>query len=182
MVMIKVIITWTGFPFSILAPVGKPYTETCGIGPGNKFVNTQYLATLDKATFTAAEFTRKSVAEVVAGRLLPCCCCAVWTLWFWDCNTKHVIYTTKPNSAQKNHTNSTNLRTSRRLATTRIHTVVFRIHCQSLEFLKYVTFTKIFTTTQHFLNFTQRHCHNLTVIEMEARGTRRAAIMKLSAQ
>lgn len=69
--------TCTGFPLSIRAPVGKPYTET---GPGNKFVNTQYFATLDKATFTAAELTLKSVADVVGGKLDCCCCCAPDTL------------------------------------------------------------------------------------------------------
>lgn len=73
-------VTCTGLPFSILVPVGSPYTETCGIGPGNKFVNTQYFATLDNATFTAAVFTRKSVADVVAGKLPCCCCCAACTL------------------------------------------------------------------------------------------------------
>lgn len=66
--------TCTAFPFSILVPVGSPYTDTCGIGPGKRFVNTQYFATLDKATFTAAEFTRRSVAEVVGVKLVCCCC------------------------------------------------------------------------------------------------------------
>jgi hypothetical protein len=40
----------------------SPYTETCGMGPGNKLVSTQYLATLDSAT---AVPTRRSVGVPV---------------------------------------------------------------------------------------------------------------------
>lgn len=55
------------FPwFSGLAEPGKLYTW--GMGPGNKFVSTQYFATLLKATaFKAVVFTRKSVGTDVVG-------------------------------------------------------------------------------------------------------------------
>lgn len=58
--------TWLIFPWPSLVAPDNPYTETWGIGPGSKFVNTQYLATLLKATaFKAVVLTLKSVGTVV---------------------------------------------------------------------------------------------------------------------